>query len=207
MPQKAYLQYLQKLNAEHLASRPHESELAARMSTFDLAEAMQTSAKEALDIHKETEATHRMYGLDQEATREYGTRCLIARRLVERGVRFVQLYTSTQQWDHHGSIVTALPASCKKIDQPATALVKDLSTWLAGGGVREGCIHGETDDFGYQAVKDIVNHFDYHATILYLFGLDPQRLSFVRPGGNGTLLDGQPGRIVNAILKKPSVSV
>jgi hypothetical protein len=245
MPQKAYLQYLQKLNAEHLASRPHESELSARMSTFELAEAMQTSAKEALDIHQETEATHRMYGLDQDATREYGTRCLIARRLVERGVRFVQLYTSTQQWDHHGSIVTALPASCKKIDQPATALVKDLkqrglldttlvhwggemgrlpviqneknvgrdhntygfSTWLAGGGVREGCIYGETDDFGYQAVKDIVNHFDYHATILYLFGLDPQRLNFVRPGGNGTLLDGQPGRIVNAILKKPSVAV
>jgi len=65
-------------------------------------------------------------------------------------------------------------------------------------------VYGETDDFGYQAVTDIVNHFDYHATLLYLFGLDPQKLSFVRPGGNGTLLDGQPGRIVNEILKRPT---
>lgn len=241
-PQRAYLDYLQKLNAEHLAARPFESELSARMRTFELAEAMQTAAKEALDINRETAATHRMYGLDQDATREYGTRCLIARRLVERGVRFVQIYTSTQQWDHHGNIMAALPSTCKKIDQPAAALVKDLkqrglldstlvhwggemgrlpviqneknvgrdhntygfSTWLAGGGVREGVVFGETDDFGYQAVKDIVNHYDYHATLLHLFGLDPQKLSFIRPGGSGTLLDGQPGRIVNEILKRPA---
>ena len=115
-PQRAYLDYLQKLNSNHLAERPFESELSARMRTFELAEAMQTAAKEALDIHRETAATHRMYGLDQDATREYGTRCLIARRLVERGVRFVQIYTSTQQWDHHGNIIAALPSSCKKID-------------------------------------------------------------------------------------------
>lgn len=241
-PQRAYLDYLQRLNAEHLAARPFESELSARMRTFELAEAMQTAAKEALDINRETAATHRMYGLDQDATREYGTRCLIARRLVERGVRFVQIYTSTQQWDHHGNIMAALPSTCKKIDQPAAALVKDLkqrglldstlihwggemgrlpviqneknvgrdhntygfSTWLAGGGVREGMVFGETDDFGYQAVKDIVNHYDYHATLLHLFGLDPQKLSFIRPGGSGTLLDGQPGRIVNEILKRPA---
>ena len=240
VPQRAYLNYLQTLNQEHLAAHPYESELSARMSTFELAEAMQTAAKEALDIHKETAETHRAYGLDQDATREYGTRCLIARRLVERGVRFVQIYTSTQQWDHHGNIAAALPSTCKKIDQPAAALVKDLkqrglldstlvhwggemgrlpvvqneknvgrdhntygfSTWLAGGGVREGMVFGETDDFGYQAVKDIVNHYDYHATLLHLFGLDAQKLSFIRPGGSGTLLDGQPGRIVNEILKR-----
>jgi hypothetical protein len=240
VPQRAYLNYLQTLNQEHLAAHPYESDLSARMSTFELAEAMQTAAKEALDIHQETAETHRAYGLDQDATREYGTRCLIARRLVERGVRFVQIYTSTQQWDHHGNITASLPSTCKKIDQPAAALVKDLkqrglldstlvhwggemgrlpviqneknvgrdhntygfSTWLAGGGVREGMVFGETDDFGYQAVKDIVNHYDYHATLLHLFGLDAQKLSFIRPGGSGTLLDGQPGRIVNEILKR-----
>jgi Protein of unknown function (DUF1501) len=240
-PQRAYLEYLQQLNAEHLAARPYESELAARMSTFELAEAMQTAAKEALDIKQESAATQQMYGLDQDATREYGTRCLIARRLIERGVRFVQIYTSTQQWDHHGGIITALPASCKKIDQPAAALVKDLkqrgllestvvhwggemgrlpviqneknvgrdhntygfSSWFAGGGFKEGCIFGETDDFGYQAVKDVVNHFDYHATLMHLFGLDPKQLTYARPGGVGSLLDGQPGRIVAEILKRP----
>lgn len=240
-PQKAYLQLLQKLNAEHLAMHPYESDLQARMSTYELAEAMQSAAREALDFHQETEATHKMYGLDQDATREYGTRCLIARRLVERGVRFVQIYTSTQQWDHHGNIKDALPAACKKTDQPSAALVKDLkqrglldstlvhwggemgrlpvvqneknvgrdhntygfSTWLAGGGIKQGVVFGETDDFGYQAVKDIVHHYDYHATIMYLFGLDPSQLTFARPGGVGTLLDGQPGRIVNEILKNP----
>ena len=125
-PQKAYLELLKDLNAEHLAARPYESDLQARMISYELAEAMQSAAKDALDIGQETEATHKMYGLDQDATREYGTRCLIARRLVERGVRFVQLYTSTQQWDHHANIKDSLPSSCKKIDQPSAALVKDL---------------------------------------------------------------------------------
>lgn len=243
-PQKAYLQLLQKLNSEHLAAHPYESDLQARMSTYELAEAMQSAAREALDFHQETEATHKMYGLDQDATREYGTRCLIARRLVERGVRFVQLYTSTQQWDHHANIKDALPAACKKTDQPSAALVKDLkqrglldstlvhwggemgrlpvvqneknvgrdhntfgfSSWLAGGGVKQGLVFGETDEFGYQAVKDVVHHYDYHATIMYLFGLEPMQLNFARPGGVGTLLDGQPGRIVNEILKNPTQS-
>ena len=117
---------LKDLNTEHLAARPYESDLQARMISYELAEAMQSAAKDALDIGQETEATHKMYGLDQDATREYGTRCLIARRLVERGVRFVQLYTSTQQWDHHANIKDSLPSSCKKIDQPSAALVKDL---------------------------------------------------------------------------------
>jgi len=202
---------------------------------------MQTAARDALDISKETQETHQMYGLDQEATREYGTRCLIARRLVERGVRFVQIYTSTQQWDHHGNIKDALPAACKKTDQPSAALVKDLkqrglldstlvhwggemgrlpvvqneksvgrdhntygfSTWLAGGGIKQGLVYGQTDDFGYQAVTDIVHHYDYHATLMYLFGLEPSKLVFARPGGVGNLLDGQPGKIVDGILKKP----
>ena len=69
-----------------------------------------------------------------------------------------------------------------------------------------GCIYGETDEFGYQATKDIVHHYDYHATVLYLFGLDPAKLAFARPGGAGTLLDGQPGKIVSGILKRPPVN-
>ena len=77
------------------------------------------------NIKKETAETHRLYGLDDDATRDFGTRCLIARRLVERGVRFVQVFTSNQQWDNHGSIRTTLPAACRKTDKPAAALVRD----------------------------------------------------------------------------------
>ena len=87
---------------------------------------MQSAAKEALDISQETKATHEMYGLDQPETREYGTRLLIARRLVERGVRFVQIFIAGQIWDLHSNLRGGLAACCKKTDQPAAALVTDL---------------------------------------------------------------------------------
>jgi hypothetical protein len=125
-PQAKLLDYLGELNRQHLARHPGESDLEARISTYGLAAQMQTAAKEALDLSKETAATKKLYGMDDPATAEYGARCLIARRLVERGVRFVQVFTRNQFWDHHGSIRTGLPAACKKTDQPAAALVKDL---------------------------------------------------------------------------------
>ena len=87
---------------------------------------MQTAAKEALDLAGESEATKKLYGLDDPVTREYGTRCLIARRLVERGVRFVQLFVNGQIWDNHESIKSNLVNCCRKTDQPSAALVKDL---------------------------------------------------------------------------------
>jgi hypothetical protein len=87
---------------------------------------MQTAAKEALDVSREPRYIQEMYGLDQDATREYGTRCLIARRLVERGVRFVQLFLGGQPWDTHSAITKTLPPICQRTDKPAAALVKDL---------------------------------------------------------------------------------
>jgi hypothetical protein len=87
---------------------------------------MQTAAKEALDLTGESEATKKLYGLDEPVTREYGTRCLIARRLVERGVRFVQLFVNGQIWDNHESITKNLLTCCRKTDQPSAALVNDL---------------------------------------------------------------------------------
>ena len=240
--QRNYLDYLAELNRQHLDERPGESDLAARIANYELAARMQSAAGEALDINQETKATHEMYGLDNPATQEYGARCLIARRLIERGVRFVQVFTRNQFWDHHGSIRTALPASCLKTDKPAAALVADLkqrglldttvvhwggemgrlpviqndagpasvgrdhntygfSMWLAGGGFRRGGTYGETDEFGHRAVRDIVNHYDYHATLLHLFGLDPARLVYRRNGRQETLLDGQPGQVVAGILE------
>ncbi len=240
--QRNYLDFLGKLNREHLKELPGESELAARIANYELAARMQTAAHEALDIHRESAATHRLYGLDDPVTQEYGARCLIARRLVERGVRFVQVFTKNQYWDHHGSIRSALPNSCAKVDKPSAALVKDLkqrglldstvvhwggemgrlpviqndtgakkvgrdhntygfSMWLAGGGFRRGCVHGATDEFGHHAVSDIVHHFDYHATLLHLFGLDPERLVFKRNNREESLLAGQPGKVVSGILE------
>merc|ERR1711969_335942 len=87
---------------------------------------MQTVAKEALDIARETKKTHEMYGLDDPASREYGTRCLIARRLVERGVRVVQLFLPSQPWDSHTQMRKKLPEVCRKTDKPSAGLVKDL---------------------------------------------------------------------------------
>lgn len=124
--QEKYLAYLTQLNREHLARHPGELDLEARIASYELAARMQTAAKEAMDFSGESAATRALYGLDDEATREYGSRLLIARRLVERGVRFVQIFTRNQAWDHHGSIRTSLPAMCKKTDKPSAGLLKDL---------------------------------------------------------------------------------
>jgi uncharacterized protein (DUF1501 family) len=124
--QRQNLDFLGQLNRRHLAHHPGESDLEARIASYELAARMQSAAKEALDVSQETKATQEMYGLDQPETREYGTRLLIARRLVERGVRFVQVFIAGQIWDNHSVLRTALPACCKKTDQPAAALVTDL---------------------------------------------------------------------------------
>ena len=125
-PQEEQLRLLDRLNREHLQQHPGENDLEARMKSYGLAARMQVAAREAFDISRESEATKKMYGIDQKFTRDYGTRCLIARRLVERGVRFVQILCNGQVWDHHGSIKTALPQRCVEVDKPAAALVRDL---------------------------------------------------------------------------------
>lgn len=124
--QRQNLEFLRSLNGDHLARHPGEADLEARIASYELAAAMQTTAKEALDLSGESEATKKLYGLDNPACREYGTRCLIARRLVERGVRFVQLFINGQIWDNHENIGKSLPDCCRKTDQPSAALVKDL---------------------------------------------------------------------------------
>ncbi len=124
--QRAQLGLLERMNRDHLALHPGEDDLEARLASYGLAARMQEAAKEAFDISRESEATKAMYGIHHQVTKDYGTRCLIARRLVERGVRFVQILCQGQVWDHHGSILTALPQRCEEIDQPAAALVRDL---------------------------------------------------------------------------------
>lgn len=124
--QQQTLAFLRQLNEHHLQQHPGEQDLEARIASYELAARMQDSAREALDLSTESETTKQMYGLDDDATREYGTRCLIARRLVERGVRFVQLFLGGQPWDNHQNMRKALPGICRRTDRPAAALVKDL---------------------------------------------------------------------------------
>jgi hypothetical protein len=236
--QHNYLQLVHALNSDHAEQRPGENELTSRMANFELAQRMQSAAAEATDISRETQATHAMYGLNDEATREFGERCLIARRLIERGVRFVQLFTKNQYWDHHGGIVKSLPIACRKVDQPAAALVQDLkqrgllettvvhwggemgrlpviqnetnigrdhntygfSMWVAGGGFKAGQTYGATDEFGHHAVEDIVHHFDYHATLMHLFGLEAEQVTYQQNGRPQSLIDGQPARVIPGLL-------
>ncbi|MBT6661149.1 MAG: DUF1501 domain-containing protein [Verrucomicrobia bacterium] len=236
--QRNYLDFLGNLNRKHSASHPGELDLEARIASFELAARMQTSASDAMDISGESPATKKLYGIDDDATKDYGTRCLIARRLVERGVRFVHVLSGNQSWDHHHGIKNSLPKACKKTDRPIAGLIKDLkglglldstvvhwggemgrlpvvqntnnagrdhntygfSMWLAGGGFKAGHIHGDTDEWGHRSVRDKVNHYDYHATLLRLFGLDQNQLNYKRGGQVQSLIDGQPARLIEEVL-------
>ena len=120
------MNFLGAINSSLINQHPQDEALESRIASFELAARMQTSAKEVLDVSDESEATKKLYGIDQDETKEYGTRCLIARRLVERGVRFVQLFLNGQPWDNHENNHNALPSICRRTDQPAAALVTDL---------------------------------------------------------------------------------
>jgi hypothetical protein len=124
------LDSLARLNAEHHAARPDQHDLAARIASYELAFRMQQHAPEAVDLAQETQATRDLYGLDEEQTRNFGTRCLLARRLVERGVRFIQVYSggshNDDNWDAHGDLVANHNKHAGATDKPIAGLLKDL---------------------------------------------------------------------------------
>jgi len=231
------------LDDGHRRERPGQGQLAARMASYELAARMQLSAGDALDLSRETAQTQALYGLGVEPTDSYGRRCLIARRLIERGVRFVQLFINAQIWDNHTGLATDLQAACDRTDRPIAGLLQDLSQrgllddtlvvwggefgrlpmaqlpadkderkagrdhnknagvcWFAGGGVRGGTTHGETDDLGFQGVADRVGIPDWHATILHLLGLDHLTLAVDHGGLPERLTGVEPARVVREIL-------
>lgn len=221
------LELLERLNRAHLAGHPGNSELAARISNYEIAARMQTSVGEVMDLSGEPASVRALYGVDDpnKATANYARRCLMARRLVENGVRFVQVYLSGQPWDTHDKNAERLKGLCRMTDQPSAALVMDLkqrglldstivlwcgefgrlpiaqgrdgrdhnrnafSLWLAGGGFKEGHVHGATDEFGARSVTDVVPVYDLHATLLHALGLDHTRLSYPHDGRADTLTD------------------
>tara|TARA_B100001123_G_scaffold53608_1_gene56428 strand:- start:3210 stop:4685 length:1476 start_codon:yes stop_codon:yes gene_type:complete len=117
---------LARLDHDHRAARPGETELDARIGSYELAARMQLSATAALDVSRETQATQDLYGLGNDTTDSYGRRCLLARRLVERGVRYVQLFINGQIWDNHTGLESGLRSSCARTDRPVAALLTDL---------------------------------------------------------------------------------
>jgi hypothetical protein len=133
--QREQLDVLSRLNEIHRRQRQEDSQLSARIASFELAFRMQRNAPEAFDFNAETEATKRLYGLQDPVTEIFGKQCLMARRLVERGVRFVQVYhtqtskrSSCQLWDQHGGLKTELPANCAAVDTPIAGLLRDLKS-------------------------------------------------------------------------------
>jgi hypothetical protein len=240
--QRRWLDALKKLNEMHQTGREADTALAARIASYELAFRMQREAPEAFGLDGESKATRDLYGIGETATDIFGKQCLMARRLVERGVRVVQVYhtqtakrSSCQLWDQHGGLRAELPANCLATDKPIAGLLADLDSrgllkdtlviwggefgrtptaegtdgrehhpfgftmWLAGGGVKAGFSYGETDEFGWHAVKDKVHVHDLHATVLHLMGLDHEKLTFRHAGRDYRLTDVH-GRVVGEII-------
>jgi hypothetical protein len=162
------LAFLDQLNQVHRQSHGPNPELEARIRNFELAARMQTSVPAILDISRETQETRRLYGLDNPASAEYGRRCLLARRLVEQGVRFVQLFLNGQPWDTHSKNAEQLRELCARTDQPCAALVYDLKR----RGLLDSTIVLWTGEFGRLPVSQGADGRDHnrHAFSLWLAG-------------------------------------
>ncbi len=229
---------LQKLNALTHASIG-DPETHTRIQQFEMAFRMQASVPELMEVAHEPESTYQLYGEDARKPGTFAFTALLARRLVERGVRFVQVYHNN--WDHHANLGGRMPSQCRDVDQPIYGLIHDLqsrglldqtliiwggefgrtiysqgglskdnygrdhhprcfSMWMAGGGARGGVVHGETDDFSYNIVKDPVHVRDFHATVLHLLGIDHQRFTFKFQGLDQRLTGVEPARVVRELL-------
>lgn len=226
-----------KLNGLLGVQYPEDDELRARIKAYELAFRMQASVPEAIDMASETEQTRKLYGLDQENTKVAGERFLAARRLVERGVRFVQVFPSAYGvWDSHQKLKENHTKLCASVDLPIAGLVTDLrqrgllestvvvfctefgrtpglerrsggvdgrdhhpngfTIWMAGAGIKQGFVHGQTDELGYHALGDGHYVTDLHATVLHLLGLESRKLEI--PGRKR--LDIDHGRVIDDIL-------
>lgn len=250
--QRAGLDTIRDLNSMRYG-QTNDPEILARIGAYELAYRMQTAAPELIDLSGESQATLDMYGVERregEAWKDlrsggpdefqsFATNCLLARRMVERGVRYVNIYHAT--WDHHADMDRRLEFNCKMCDQPIAALLKDLkqrglldqtmvvwgsefgrtplgenrvgreantgrdhhpfaySTWMAGGGVKGGQVYGETDPIGWNVEKDPVHVNDFHATLLHLFGMDHEKLTYRHQGRDFRLTD-VAGKVIEPLI-------
>ncbi|MCC5929224.1 MAG: DUF1501 domain-containing protein [Cyclobacteriaceae bacterium] len=241
LDKKLRRQMLDKLSElNHLTlSEFGDPEIATRISQYEMAYKMQTAVPDVTDLSKEPDDIIKMYGPECLVPGSYAANCLLARKLSESGVRFVQIYH--QGWDQHGNLPNEMAGQARDVDQASAALIMDLkqrglldetlviwggefgrtnycqgrfqadnygrdhhprcfSVWMAGGGVKPGIVYGETDEFGYNIVKDPVHVHDFHATMLHLLGMNHERLVFKHLGRRYRLTDVH-GNVVNDILK------
>ncbi len=212
------------------------SEILTSIAQYELAFKMQASVPELVDVSAEPQHVLDMYG-SKPGDGSFASNCLLARRLAERGVRFIQLYH--RGWDHHGGVKNGVANTAKLVDRGSWALIEDLkqrdmlkdtlvvwsgefgrtpmsqggganpgrdhhikgfSMWMAGGGIRPGVSYGATDEFGYNAVEDVVSVHDFHATMLHLLGIDHQRFTYKFQGLDMKLTGVEPARVLHPIL-------
>jgi hypothetical protein len=224
---EAQMQALEEFNREFRERYATNTDIAARVKAYELAARMQLAAPEAVDLSGETKATLELYGIDEKETQDFGRQLLLARRLAERGVRFIQICHAgggNGAWDAHDDIKNHAPL-CRATDKPIAGLIRDLkqrgmldstlvvwtsefgrtpwsqnttgrdhnprgfTSWLAGGGVKGGIVHGATDDVGYRAVENRHYYSDLHATILHQLGLDHKKMEIHVLGRTMRLVD------------------
>lgn len=215
-----------------------DPEIQSRIEQYEMAYRMQTSVPEVMDLSDEPEETFKLYGEDARRPGTYAANCLLARRMAERDVKFIQLYHLG--WDQHTDLPRELSSQCRDTDQASAALVTDLkrrglledtlvvwggefgrtnysqgrltsdnygrdhhprcfTIWMAGGGVKSGVSYGETCEFGYNICKDPVHVHDFQATMLYLLGIDHEKLTFKHQGRRYRLTDVH-GEVVRGVL-------
>lgn len=223
---------------EEQHARVLDPEINARIAQYEMAYRMQASVPESMTIADEPDHIFDLYGPDAKIPGTFAANCLLARRLAERDVRFIQLYH--QGWDQHGNLPKDIQTMARSVDQASAALVTDLkqrglldstlviwggefgrtnysqgkltidnygrdhhprafSLWMAGGGTRPGTVYGETDEFGYNIVRDPVHVHDFQATLLYLLGIDHERLLFRHQGRRYRLTDVH-GQVMTGLL-------
>ncbi len=238
--QRAKLDLLRQLDLSVKERLGGADEIDSAIANYETAYRMQTAVPELMDIKSESLATTKLYGLDAAygPTRTFGRQCLTARRLVERGARFLELTcpnVGADRWDQHSGLRQGHENNARTVDQPIAALLRDLKArgllestlvvwagefgrtpfaqggdgrdhnqygftiWLAGGGIKGGMVHGETDEWGYKTVKGKVEIHDLHATMLHCLGIDHKRLTF-RFGGRDMRLTDVHGELVKDIL-------
>ncbi len=234
---RSLLDRVNELNS-HAAEKLGDAEVDARIAQYEMSYRMQTSVPDVMDMSNEKPETFELYGPDSRKPGTFAANCLQARRLAEKGVKFIQLYH--QGWDQHGDLPKGISIQCRETDQASAALIMDLkqrgllddtlvvwggefgrtaysqgkltkdnygrdhhprcfSLWMAGGGVKPGYVHGETDDFGYNITKDGVHVHDFQATMLRLMGVDHERLTYLFQGRRFRLTDVH-GKVVQALL-------
>ncbi|MCR9296056.1 MAG: DUF1501 domain-containing protein [bacterium] len=238
--QQQQMELLQELNSQQIARRQHRDlELDAAVESLQLAWRMQQVGPEVLDLSGESATTLAEYGIDHPVTRDYGQKCLLARRLCEAGVRFIQVNygdnSANPAWDQHSNLPKHANHA-QAVDRPISALLADLkqrglledtivwwggefgrtpyaqdngtgrdhnpggfTVWLAGGGFKPGLSYGETDEFGFQAIRGKVHMHDLHATMLHQLGIDHERLTFEHAGRDFRLTDVY-GRVISDVI-------